>query len=347
MAKKDCKEIIDQSWQLRRKKQFLEAEMLLHEELANYTSGSFEHNMIKANLADVLQRQGNLTEARQTALEVLEKDPRQVTALTVLGMAALENKQAGEAVENLQKAYQIAPNSFRAGRLARALELDDKAQEAVRVLREALQNNPDDSYLFKQHNTLQKKLKPKESHAGNENPLPEDILPGEIKEDDFIPYAEQMRAKLEKLEPSEAASQLQKIIKVGRRKENPHLYLLLGDLLRKSGDENRAADAYLKARELEPDNLLALSQLLYSYRRMGRKEEAWPLLKLLLYHRPGDKTAKSSLIRDAIDLNKTRETVRFFEELLQKSPQRKELYGAIRKLVKAAESEESARQEED
>ncbi|MFO7952290.1 MAG: tetratricopeptide repeat protein [Bacillota bacterium] len=346
MTSKDFKEIIDQSWQLRKEKQFREAELLLHEALANYSPGSFEHNNLKANLADVLQRQGDVEAARQTALEVLEKDPGQVIALTVLGLAALENKQAGEAVENLKKAYQVAPNSFRAGRLARALELDDNLQEAVAVLREALQKNPGDSYLLKQHNALQKKLEAKEPRSEKEPPTPENILPGEIKEDDLIPYAEQMRAKLEKLEPAEAASQLQKVIKVGKRKENPHLYLLLGDLLRKAGDENRAADAYLKARELDPENLLALSQLLYSYRRLDRKEEAWPLLKLLLYHRPDNKAAKSSLIRDAIDLDKARETARFFEELLQKYPQRKELYGAIRKLMNAAEKGETGSQEE-
>jgi cytochrome c-type biogenesis protein CcmH/NrfG len=81
---------------------------------------------------------------------------------------------------------------------------------------------------------------------------------------------------------------------------------------------------------------LAISQLLYSLRRLGRHEEAWPLLKLVLMQRPGDVTAKSSLLKDAVELGKEQETVLFFEELLQKYPQRKELYGAIRKLQNAA-----------
>ena len=119
---------------------------------------------------------------------------------------------------------------------------------------------------------------------------------------------------------------------MGRRKANPHLHLLLGDLRRKAGDETGAAAAYAQAWELDPENLLALSQLLFSYRRLGRKEEAWPLLKRLLYHRPGDKTAKASLIRDALDLGKEEEAVLFFEELLQRYPHHKEFYGAIRKL---------------
>ena len=346
MPGKDFKEIIDQSWQLRREKRYREAELLLHEALTEHSPGSFAYNQLQANLADVLQRQGNTAEAREVALEVLDKDPAQVTALTVLGLAALENKQAGEAAENLQKAYTKAPNPFRAGRLARALELQGKLQEAVEILREALQSAPNDSYLLKQHSALQKKLVAKEPQQRQKKTLPEDILPGDIKEDDFNAYAEQMRAKLEKLDPAEAASQLQKIIKVGKRKENPQLHLLLGNLLREAGNEKAAAEAYQKARELDPENLLALSQLLYSYRRLGRKEEAWPLLKLLLYHRPWDKTAKASLLKDAVDLGKEQETVRYFEELLQKYPERKEFYGAIRKLMKAAESKGTVDQEE-
>jgi len=335
MAKIDFKEVLDQSWQLRREKKFSEAEMLIHEALEEQLSGSFEHNVLKANLADVQLRQGNTAAARDTALDVLEKMPSQATALTVVGMVALENRETAEAVETLQKAYDSAPNPFRAGRLARALELDGKVERAVTVLREALQKYPPDSYLLKQYNALQEKLNTNSDEAEQNR-----LFSGEVEEGNFIPYAEQMKAKLKNLEPSEAASQLQKIIKVGKRKENPHLHLLLGDLLRKADDENAALEAYLKARELDPNNLLALSHLLFTYRRLGKKEEAWPLLKLLLDHRPDDKTAKASLLKDAVELGREEEAVGFFEELLKKYPHRRELYGAVRKLKKAAENKQ-------
>ncbi len=335
MAKIDFKEILDQSWQLRREKKFSEAEMLIHEALGGQLPGSFEHNVLKANLADVQLRQGNTATARETALEVLEKMPKQVTALTVLGMVALENRETAEAVENLQKAYDYAPNPFRAGRLARALELDGKVEDALTVLHEALQKYPRDSYLLKQYNTLQEKLTANSGKADKNR-----FFSDEVEENNFILYAEQMKAKLKNMEPGEAASQLQKIIKVGKRKENPHLHLLLGNLFRKAGDENAALEAYQKARELDPKNLLALSQLLFTYRRLDKKEESWPLLKLLLDHRPDDKTAKASLLKDAVELGREKEAAEFFEELLQKYPHRKELYGALRKLKKAAENKQ-------
>ncbi len=336
MTTKNYKTIIDQSWQLRREKKFRDAELILNEAMAEHSVNSFEHKLLKANLADVLLRQGNAQEARDTALEIIEADPRQVTALTVLGLAALELKAPEEAAENLQKAYNLAPNSFRAGRLARALELSGNPDKALATLREAIQKHPNDHYLIKQFGAMEEK-------AASISELPR-VLPGEVDEEDFLLYAEKMKAKLKSLNPADAAEQLKKIIKIGKRKKNPHLHLLLGDLLRKAENEEEALEAYIKAREIDPHNLLALSQLLYTYRRLGRTEEAWPLLKLLLYHRPTDKTAKSSLLKDAVDLGKETETALYFEELLQKYPERKDFYGAIRKLKQATES---AKKEQD
>jgi tetratricopeptide (TPR) repeat protein len=326
MSEKDYKSVIDQCWRLRREKKLQEAELVLHEALAQYCAGSYEHSQLTANLADVLLHQGNLDQARRLALAVLQKEPSQVTALTVLGAAALEQKEAAEAVENLSKAYARGPNAYRAGRLARALVLDGRAAQALDVLQEALQKNPGDSYLLKQYSHLKNKT----SAAS----VREDELLSELsrEEDAFLPYAEQLKIKLQQLEPAEAAQQLQKIVKVGKRKENPHLHLLLGDLRRKAGREAEAAEAYRTAWELDPENLLALSQLLYCYRRLGRKEEAWPLLKRLLYLRPGDQTAKASFLKDAAELGKTEEALHFFTELIARYPHHKELYGMIRKL---------------
>lgn len=346
MENKSLKEILDQSWQHRLKKQFPEAELLLSEAMEKYVPGSLEYKTLKANLADVLIRQGKTSEAKQTALEVLEIDPHQVVALTALGMAALDGNAAKEAVDNLQKAVSLAPNAFRFGRLARALETDHREEEALKLLKEALQRYPRDGYLLKQYASLQKKIEGGDPAKTAGQGLPAETLSGASTEEDFLSYAENMRLKLDRLEPGEAVSQLQKMIKIGPRKNNPHLHLLLGDMLRRAGDETAAAEAYRKARELDPENLLALSQLLYSYRRLGKKEESWPLLKLLLYHRPGDKTAKASLLKDAVELGKEKETALFFEELLQKYPQRKEFYGAIRKLMKAAELKDENRQED-
>ena len=327
------REIIDKSWRLRREKRFAEAEMLLHDALTEVPENSYSYRLLKANLADILFHSGNHSEARKAALEVLASDPDNASALTVVGMVALDMKEPAEAIENLQKAYGIMPSSFRAGRLARAYELDNDFSRAIDLLAEVLRKNPRDNYLLNQYRALEKKAADKQnrSDSGSTNPA----LEAEIEEEDFLPYAEKIRARLQKLEPTDGIEQLQKLIRIGRRKTNPYLYILLGDLLRQASDEEAAFNAYKQAHELDSQNLLALSQLIYSYRRLGNKEEAWPLLKLLLYKRPGDVTAKSSLLKDADEMGKEEEARIFFEELLQKYPQHKELYGAIRKLKKA------------
>ncbi len=331
----ELKETLDQSWQLRKEKRFADAEILLQEALDRSIPGSFEYNMLKANLAEIMVALGRTKEARQAALEVLDKDPRQAVALTAIGAVALEDNSFSEAVENFSRAYSCAPTSFRAGRLARALEMEGNPDRALHVLQEALQKYPRDSYLLKQFNALQKKTAVKNNGSRQ---LPGQAAPLEISEDDFVPYAEQMRTRLEEMEPGTAVVQLQKLIKVGKRKNNPHLHLLMGDLQRKAGSEENAARSYQRARELDPENMQALSQLLFSYRRLGKIEEAWPLLKLLLYHRPAHYSARSSLMKDAVELGKEKETALFFEELVKKHPRHRELHGMSRKMNQAAEN---------
>lgn len=334
LTEEDYKSIIDQSWQLRREKRYAEAELLLHEALDNQRAGSYANRLLRANLADILMHRKNISEARKLALAVLTEDPDQVIALTVLGMIALEKKEPAEAIENLEKANRLMPSGYRAGRLARAHELDGNPLKALEVLDKALRHNPRDGFLLRQYNSLRDKTTEISEVAEKINTTGQ-TAGSDIDEEDHLPYAEQIRAKLHNLEAAEAVKQLEKLIKIGKRKNNPYLHLLHGDLLREASDEEAAMSAYSRARELDPQNMLALSQLLFSLRRLGREEEAWPLLKLLLYHRPGDITAKSSLIKDAQSLGKEKETLLFFEELLQKNPERRELYGAIRKLHNA------------
>lgn len=335
----DYKTIIDKCWQLRRAKRFTEAELLLQESLENFTAGSFAHRVIKANLADVLLQKGDKKAAHETALQVLAEDPDQAIALTVMGLIALDQKQYSEAIENLKKAFELVPGGYRAGKLARAYELTGNLEKALSVLSKALEHNPRDGFLLRQHNKLKQKAAVEMPAAkGQDQSKPPAVSTPEEK--DHFPYAEQMRAKLQGLEPSVAAAQLQKAIKVGERKFNPYLYLLLGDLYREAGDEEIAVKAYRQAYELDTQNAQALSQYLFALRRCGRKKEAWPLLKELLNRRPDDVTAKSSLLKDAGELNKEEEAVSFFEELLEKHPERKELFGAIRKMHRAIKHKE-------
>lgn len=340
----DYREKLDFSWQLRREKKYREAETVLAEALDRANPESAAYRVLKVNLADVILRQGRADEAREAALEVLAGDPAQVAALTVLGMSALEIKNPIEALENLEKAYGLAPSAFRAGRLARAHELADNPTAALKILAEARQRFPRDPYLLRQHSTLQKRLSPDALPP----PGPLSAPPGRDEpEEDSSLYAEMLRARLRSLDAAAAAAELGRLLRVGKRRQNPHLQVLHGDLLREAGDEEGALAAYNLARELDPGNLHFLAQLLYTYRRLGRKEEAWPLLKLLLCRRPGDKTAKASLLKDAVDLNRLAEGIRFFEELLQLNPQHRELYGAIHRLKKMQEHQERGPQDED
>lgn len=345
MDREDFKSAVDTSWRLRREKRLHEAELVLHEALENCAGGGYRQNTLRANLADVLLRQGRTGEAKTLALEILAKEPGQVTALTVLGVTALKKKEYAEAVENLSKANESIPNPYRAGRLAYALEMDGQIEKAINVLEEALRNHPADGYLLKQYSGLKSKAGVNNTNNIEENSVRSLTPPS--KEDDPFAYAERMRLRLQETDPEEAVRQLEKIIKVGRRKTNPHLHLLLGDLRRRAGDEPAATVAYRRALELAPENIFALSHLLFSLRRLGEKEEAWPLLKQLLAADPGNRAAKATFLKDAVELRKIEEATAFLEELLREFPQHKEFYGLLKKLARAKKADKTVKGEKE
>ncbi len=328
-----------ESWRLRREKRFREAELVLHEALAQFGPGNRgrAYNRLEAALAEVLLRQGKSEEASETALAVLARDPAEVIALTVLGETAMQCGQPAAAVENLMRAYECSPSSYRAGRLARALEENDQLEKALAVLREALKQCPTDSYLLRHCSRLREKAPAGSPSSGA--PAAQPPRAG-AEEEAGMTYALHLKARLDQLEPAQAAAQLEKMIKVGRRRKNPHLHALLGDLERRAGRETEAIAAYQEVLALDPGNLYALAQLLYCYRRLGQKEKAWPLFKLLLAEKPGDRAAKASFVKDAVELDRIEEALIFFDELIHRYPHHKELYGVIRRLRKIAASRE-------
>ncbi len=330
MHKRDVMPLIKETWELRKKKNFREAELKLLEAL-ELSPGN---PLVEANLAEVYLMQGNLDEARKAALKALEKNPVQVHALTALGVTALEEGALAEAIENLQQALERAPNAYRAGRLARAYELNGEGEKALQILQQALEDHPGDRYLLKQYSGLKKKVQASAPPAG-------ETLPGFSPEDETsLPYAEQMREKLRRLPPEKAAAQLQKTVRVGKRSQNPHLHSLLGDLWRQAERDGEAAAAYRSARELDPEDRYSLAHEAFCYRRLGRKMDAWPLLKQLLRQNPRDNAVKSAFLKDASELQRQAEAIELLEDILESRPHFRELYGAVKKLGKQIEGEE-------
>ncbi len=343
---------MQESWTLRSAGRLREAELKLYEAMTLQPDDSY----LAANLADVCLRQGRHSEARSLSLQALEKQPRQALALTVLGQVALLEHDFAEAVANLEQACAIGFRPFRAGLLARAYEESEKPEKALQVLQEALKKYPDDVYLHRQRNRLQQERAAAEPPAGPGLPWKEPgDGPGEDKTDGAqsgtLPspgpgheagpaYAEKLREQLSGLEPARAAAQLEKIIRVGKRRHNPALQSLLGELLRQAGDDEKAAQAYRRAREIDPGQLFALSQEAFCLRRLGQKETAWPLLKILLERDPRNQPVRASFLRDAEDLDRLQEAIDFLVDLLNRQPHHKAIHGMIKKLEARRQAEE-------
>ena len=97
-----------------------------------------ESEIAHANLAAVSRRRGLLREAEREYGEALRSDPNYVPALVGLGTLEIQRQSPGKAIEPLQKAVLLSPDSVPAVlALARAQRLSGQLREAAETLARA------------------------------------------------------------------------------------------------------------------------------------------------------------------------------------------------------------------
>jgi len=314
---------LKQVWALRKEGRLEDAALLLVDAL-----DQGKHPVLLSNLADVLLTRGHRQEAVRRAEEALQMDPRNDQAHAVLGRAAEAQGLFQQAAEHLKQALELNEREFYVVSLARILEKDGKVGEAIGIMQDWLEQHPEGLRVQKALSRLYSKTGKKERS--------EEVLALASSEDPAL-YAERIKMRLADLKPEEAIRKLEPLLAVGSRRNNPHLHLLLGDLYRRVEMEEKALCAYREALNLRPDDPYILGQVVYSLRRCGRKEEAWPLLVDLVKRRPQDPVARRCLERDARVLNRVEEACKVVDGLCRSHPGIGELFGLRKRLKKGLE----------
>ncbi len=112
------------------------------------------------DLATEHHRTGRLVEAAALYQQILQADPQHPLALHLLGVVALQQGNAGLAVELINKAVTSKPDFAEAyGNLAAAYRSLGDLDQAIASLRKALSQNPDNADHDAAHNNLGNALK--------------------------------------------------------------------------------------------------------------------------------------------------------------------------------------------
>jgi Flp pilus assembly protein TadD len=129
-----------------------------------------------------------------------------------------------------------------------------------------------------------------------------------------------------------ALAELEAMLRVSTRAANPQLWLLLGDLRARAGDDALAAEAYAEALRLAPRNRFALEKLGYAAARRGDHAVAARCLREPFLANPASHPLRRALVRAHQGAGDVRGLRAVLEEALRLHPDVGVLYHELKKL---------------
>lgn len=321
----------DQRDQIRALKQagrLAEAEALLRAALAERPGDPW----LRVSLADLYMRQDKLLEAEHLAAEVLAARPDHAGALTVLGNLQARERRYEEARQSFELAARAGGGEYVLGRLVDVYLHLGRHQEALDLCRRELEGRPDSLRFLRGLARAQERLGQTEGAAATYRRILE------LAPDDAFAYSRLARLQTADQDPARAARELERLLQVGARSQNPHLHALAGDKKRAAGDLAGAAAAYARAVELAPDDLYARKQLGYCLVRLGRHGEAVAVLREAVLREPGDYYARNSLAAAARRAGLAPDLAQFLRAAIAGHPERRPLWGLVRQLESGREA---------
>jgi tetratricopeptide (TPR) repeat protein len=317
-------EIVKKALKLKREKDYTEAREILEAGLEEFPS----NNYIKASLADLLYRMGQMEQALNLADEILQEKPSDPRALTVKGNVFLAKRKYEKAREFFEQAHSSEESSYTAYRLLKTLNNLEQYEEALQLAEEWKGRADNPTFFQKMTANIYEKM--------GKNEKADEIYQEYLadKPEDQFAYKEKIKLRLKDKSPREAVRELQGLFRVGNRDRNPYLHSLLAEKLEKIGEKEEALQEYKRTLELNPDNKFATKQAGFLLYKSGKYEQALSYLKEVFRDDPGDYYTRSVLINIFQELGKEEEGIEFLKEIIKNNPGFKNLWGIIKKLAK-------------
>ncbi len=324
MPTKDA-DLVRQAFDLARKRQGAAAEAVLREALAQRPEDPF----LGAALARLYLRLGRTAASRALVEEQASRTDlsaaQRAEVLALSGEVALKEQRWGEAVEQLEAAHALRPDAFLAGRLAEAYRRSGRLEEA-RALVERVEGFHDDPHL------LRLLARIREEQGDPAAALESYRRLTELDASDDFAQAAVIRLSQQGSSQEERAADLARVLRVGRRGDNPQLHQLYARELSGLGKDADAAAELERAVKLAPEDPFLLAQAAYAHRRAGESQRAWELLRRALNVRPADRPAQLTFTALSRELSLEAEAAGFVRELLELHPQAKSLWQVVRRL---------------
>jgi tetratricopeptide (TPR) repeat protein len=313
---------------LKKKGSFQEAENELKEALEEQP----DHFLLKASLAELYLRQDRLLEARILAEAILSTAPQHSQALYVLGEIFFRENNLEEALQCFHQAGQKEPSPYLTLRKARTLRAMRRYKEALETLDSLLVRERENLRFLKEKALVLNRMKQSEEALRVYEKI-QDLAP----EDAFV-RKEVYRLRSLKRPDQQTIRELETVVKMPSKKDDPQIHGLLGQKLKDAGQLKEAAAVFHTAWGLDPNNLFFLKQEGFCLYQLAAFPEAIQALSQTFRKDPNDYIVKSTLKKMYITTKNIDGFVSLIEEVLKDHPHNVKLMGTLKGAKKEADA---------
>jgi tetratricopeptide (TPR) repeat protein len=284
--------------------------------------------------ADSLRRRGRLSEAQRALDNLRERCESQAQFHGLQGTLQFQRREYEKALESFCCAHSLDPNSYYLKRQADCLLALGRFAPALAVLRE-IEPQARDTY------TLSALARAHEGMGSREEAVCcyQELL--RLAPDDNFAKGRLLRLKTAAKEEGDAEKEIDRMLRVPSRREDPVLLSVRAEQLKKRGDFRGAAEIYLRLLQNEPGPQRPFFErlLAFAYFKAEAHEEALPLFQSLLKENPQDPYLRNALMTTARKTGRRKELAEFFRSVARLSPANSALYGFSRRLERESEND--------
>jgi tetratricopeptide (TPR) repeat protein len=267
-------------------------------------------------------------EAKHLVEEILAKQPQSAQAMVVRGEIAFKEKNYAEALQDFRHAAQFDPRPYLNVRIARTLRELNRYSEALDTLNTSLVAHRDEPRLLKEKALILNRLQRWDEATELYEKLR--IL---NPQDRFV-QKEILRLKALSRSDDQVIQELQTVVKIPSKGDNPQLHGLLAQKLKAAGQVREAAAEYRTASQMEPDNPYFSKQQGFCHYKLGEYDEALECLTSAFRQDSTDFYVKGTLEKIYTSQGRLGEFLTFLEEVHLQHPHNVKLLGTIKKLKK-------------
>jgi tetratricopeptide (TPR) repeat protein len=293
-----------------------------------------------SHLAHIYYQQGKFENASRLIDDSLKLNPSNPFAHSVKGEILFAEGRMEESATIFGEILNLKPDdTYAHGKLGVIYRKQGRMKEAISIIERGLEIDPDDPSL---HHALGDVYAWQDK---DEEAIEEYQKAIELDPEDKYAFRRLLSSKSRGRNAEAVISQLQKVLKIPSRRQNPHLHALLASYLKREKRYEEAIDEFGEAVRLHPNSQYFRIQLAFCYSKLGQYNKVIELLEPIHKFRSTDPIITRALAKAYEEVDRISDARKLLIDILYEYPNDHSLRSALMKLGKSKPSHSESEKE--